>query len=496
MADGGVQDAGQQRYPSLAAAPAGCFDSYGMPVIILVADGARPDTLAAALDDDILPALARLRAEGGLHTVTSAFPSVTGPAYAPFLMGRYPGPVGLPGLRWFDRARTATSFPHFTRSYVGAEMRHVDRDLDPAAPTLFELASPSLAAMNMIGRGLARRGRMARGPAFALRAGRTHFSGNVRGWLRIDRDIGGAIARRIRTDRPRFVFAALTGVDKTSHAEGHGAPVVRDALRIVDETAAEIRADAERDGRWGDTHLWVVSDHGHSPVRAHDDLAAVLRGWGHRIVAHPWVYRAGPCEVAVMVSGNAMAHLYLELGRRERPWWDALAPVWEPLAAALLARPSVDLVLLPHSPARCEVRARERGAALVEHVRGRYAYRPLTGDPLALGGEVEGDARAAYEATVGGDYPDALVQIAHLAGAPRSGEIILSGAREWDFRAKYEPIPHVSSHGALHREHMLVPLLLNRPAAGTPRRTVDVMPSALRALGIEVPDGLDGTAWV
>ena len=28
--------------------------------------------------------------------------------------------------------------------------------------------------------------------------------------------------------------------------------------------------------------------------------------------------------------------------------------------------------------------------------------------------------------------------------------------------ARYEPIPHVSSHGALHREHMLVPLLLNR----------------------------------
>ena len=46
-----------------------------------------------------LPALAQLRDEGGgkLHTVTSCFPSVTGPAYAPFLMGRFPGPIGLPG---------------------------------------------------------------------------------------------------------------------------------------------------------------------------------------------------------------------------------------------------------------------------------------------------------------------------------------------------------------------------------------------------------------
>jgi hypothetical protein len=77
--------------------------------------------------------------------------------------------------------------------------------------------------------------------------------------------------------------------------------------------------------------------------------------------------------------------------------------------------------------------------------------------------------------------------IAHLVASPRSGDIILSAARDWDYRARYEPIPHVSSHGALHREHMLVPLLLNRPPVGVPRRTVDVMPSALAALGKRWP---------
>jgi hypothetical protein len=39
---------------------------------------------------------------------------------------------------------------------------------------------------------------------------------------------------------------------------------------------------------------------------------------------------------------------------------------------------------------------------------------------------------------------------------------------------------------------MLVPLLLNHPVRATPLRTVDVMPSALRVLGREVPAGLDG----
>jgi predicted AlkP superfamily pyrophosphatase or phosphodiesterase len=91
-----------------------------VPVIVLIADGARPDAFTGPLSD--LPALRRLRDEGGRFDVTSVFPSVTGPAYTPFLMGRFPGPVGIPGLRWYDRARTACGWPDYARSYVGYEM--------------------------------------------------------------------------------------------------------------------------------------------------------------------------------------------------------------------------------------------------------------------------------------------------------------------------------------------------------------------------------------
>jgi hypothetical protein len=43
---------------------------------------------------------------------------------------------------------------------------------------------------------------------------------------------------------------------------------------------------------------------------------------------------------------------------------------------------------------------------------------------------------------------------------------------------------------------MFVPLLVNRPPAHTPLRTTDVMPSALRALGLDVPAGLDGESFL
>ena len=467
-------------------------------VVILVADGARADTVADAMDAGVLPSLARLRAEGGMHVVTSVFPSVTGPAYAPFLMGRYPGPIGLPGLRWYDRERTATSFPHWSRSYVGSEVRKVDRDLDPAAPTLFELAGSGLAAMNMIGRGLRSRDREGHSLAFALRAAHTHFRGDLRGWLAIDRDIGGRMADRIRRERPEVAFCALLCTDKLSHAVGHQHAMVRDALRVVDATAAQIRADAERDGRWDTLHLWVVSDHGHSAVRHHEDLAGLLRLWKLGVLAHPWVFSGGR-DAAVMVSGNAMAHVYLDLaanGHSRRPWWPALRSRWSWLPKQLLERESVDLLLLPLSAGESEVRTRTRGTARIVVERNRYSYRPLSGDPLGIGAcdGLTGDE--AYAVTRDSDYPDAIVQIAQLVGSARAGEIVLSAARDWDFRSRWEPIRHVSSHGALHRDHMLVPLLLNRPPASIPRRTVDVMPSALRALGREVPPGLDGRSFM
>jgi len=464
-----------------------------LPVILLIADGARPDTLSGELAR--FPALRRLREEGALHTVTTVFPSVTGPAYLPFLMGRFPGAVGIPGLRWYDRSRECCGWPDYARSYVGYEMGRIDGDLDPAAPTMFELVPRSAAAFSVVTRGLSRADSLAAlTPRSAIRAALTHFRGRVERWIDLDREVADTVISRVRSDRPDFVFAALTGIDKASHASGPESPMVDDALAVVDDLAARLRDEAERGGWWEDTHLWIVSDHGHSAVHSHDDLAREIAHMGHRTVAHPWSVGIAP-EVAVMVSGNAMAHLYLEPRRRARPGWQRLAARWESFADQLLARPSVDLLILAEGGERSEVRS-VHGSAIIGRRDGRYTYRRTSGDPLALGRDVEGGADEMYEATIASDHPDAIVQIAVLAGASRSGDIIVSAAPGHDFRARYEPIPHRSAHGALHRDHMLVPLLTNRPPRLAPRRTTDLFPSALAALGVAAPTVLDGRSFL
>lgn len=435
-----------------------------------------------------LPALAQLRDEGSLRTITTVFPSVTGPAYAPFIMGRHPGSVGLPGLRWYDRAHSACRWPSYARSYIGPQCRLLDSDLSAEADTIFELATPSIGALSVIRRGLPARNRIGSGVLFIARTGITHFRGNVSGWLDIDRNIADDFVRRVRDERPRYAFAAFTGIDKASHALGHDAPLVHNAMRIVDDVCARIRADAERAGSWGQMHLWIVSDHGHSRVGAHEDLAGLVASLGLRVVAHPWTVRPR-AQVAVAVSGNAMAHLYTGLESRIRQFWPTLSARWNDVANAILERDSVDIMMLPLSPTSCEVRSRQTGSAMISWNGTEYSYHTKTGDPLGIGEHDCLDEISAFDVTVESHYPDAIVQIARLASCSRSGDIILSAATEWDFRARYEPISHVSSHGALHREHMLVPLITNRPIHGTARRTVDVMASACAALGVSAAHG-------
>jgi hypothetical protein len=239
-----------------------------------------------------------------------------------------------------------------------------------------------------------------------------------------------------------------------------------------------------------------VSDHGHSAVHTHDDLAGAVAKAGYRTVAHPWSAGIAP-EVAVMVSGNAMAHVYVELREKTRAGWPALASRWGALADQLLARPSVDLLLLPHAQGRCEIRSAAHGSAFVSRDSdGHYCYERTDGDPLRLGKNVEGGADETYDATISSDYPDAIVQIVALAGSLRVGDLVLSAARGWDFRDRYEPIPHRSAHGALHRDHMVVPLLTNRPVARRPRRTTDLFASTLAVLGVKAPAVMDGRSFV
>jgi arylsulfatase A-like enzyme len=308
------------------------------------------------------------------------------------------------------------------------------------------------------------------------------------------------VLRHLQRDRPQFAVMSFLTPDKYAHAFGAQAAPVRRSLRDVDDFVAEAERIA-RLGGWEDKlHVWLVADHGHANVTNHDELSDALRNEGYRVLAHPNIWVRNP-DVALMVGGNAMAHVYVELHHRTRPWWPSLSSKWEAMHDLLLARPSVDLAAVALTDHVVRVSHHSRGRAAITRVRGAthdlWSYVRETGDPLGVGTDLHDitstEAHAACSAT---DYPDGIVQLADVVPSARAGDIMLSASPGWDLRDRFEPTPHRSTHGALHREQMMVPLLIDAPSTITPLRTADVMPSALVRLGLSVPSGLDGQSWL
>lgn len=453
-------------------------------VIVLVADGLRPDVFDAAIRAGEVPELAALRDASGPNVVTTVFPSVTGVAYVPFLTGMHPAEAGVPGLRWYDRSRALPALIGHARSYVGPQIRMMNADLSPAATTLYErVDGNALGAESVVTRGLPNGNQLDRGWRYAARVIHAHVTGDVARWSRLEEELAETLVARIRRERPRFAFAAFTSGDKATHAGGAEASGMRRSLRLIDHVAASVRRDAEADGRWGAMHLWMVSDHGHSAVANHMDLAQELRKLGVKVRAHPWTI-PDRSEAAVMVSGNSMAHVYLGLDARGRPPWPALSGKWTRIIEPLWSHPAIDLVATKRSATEVEVR---RGGARSEISIGQrgLCYRTVDGNPLALEPFEDLCEDGVHERTLESPYPDSVAQLARLVLAARSGDLVISASPGWDLRCRYEPIDHVSSHGALHAAHMLVPLVGNRRINERPRRTVDLHRILERDLGLE-----------
>jgi len=74
--------------------------------------------------------------------------------------------------------------------------------------------------------------------------------------------------------------------------------------------------------------------------------------------------------------------------------------------------------------------------------------------------------------------------------------VLVSAAEGWDLRARFEPVPHVSTHGALLRDQMLVPLIVDVPVTRLPQRTTDIVPSALDLLAITTDIAFDGRSFL
>ena len=463
-------------------------------VVLLLIDGIRPEILETLFSRGDLPSLARLFGENGrVHRLCSVFPSTTGPAHLPFLTGRYPGPCNVPGIRWFDPERFAASVisPHRFRSYIGPGALWLNRDLSRAVGTAFEAVGDHACAGSHLRRGL----RASRNLTRWSKLREPIISYFTEEWDRFDRCTGSAVARAVASGTA-LVFGALFSADSHGHKWGAFHPRTLESYRRIDLALSDVADVVSRMTADARPLVLLVSDHGQSDTRAHLDLHQLVERVVGRCLAHPAIWHGYlNAAAAVMVSGNAMAHVYLR-GRRwgEPQFLDTPSAEASRLVDAVLAETAVDQVIGRSSQGGAVVLSRS-GCARLTRTEAGLAFDATAGaDPFSYPAQIRGthDDRRWLELTWDTEYPDALTQVLQILESPRSGHLIVTARPGFDLRARFEKPRHAGSHGSLHRDHMMTPLMSSRRLLVRPRRTVDIYPTLLDALGQPIPPGLDG----
>jgi hypothetical protein len=464
--------------------------------IIILADGARADIFERMLAAGELPEIQRhVVGRGGYRRATSTFTSTTIPAHLPFLTGRFAGSANVPGYRWFDRSAHKPGLPlgpWCFRSYNGPESRSVDSDIAPGAHTLFELTDDSVNVFGAITRGLQSGANLA-----AARKNRLWLSAH----FKHDYVTADDAAREVLVnslDTPAAVrFAVMPGIDWNSHYDDPFGEGAYEAYRRVDRTVGAVARKLQRRGDYDSTLITIVSDHGHAPVNEHFDVAVEMeKQHGLKVAYHSMkAWRRG-AQVISAVSGNAMAHLYVRgpqgwKHQTARGGIDAVAPE---LIDWLVAEPAVDIVVSRYGSGDLLIESR-RGRARLSEEDGQLAYEVFNSDPFGYG-ELPGvmSTEQALTLTADSEYPDGLLQTVQTFRSGRTGDLVISAAPGYDLREKYERPEHRSSHGALHAQHMNVPLAISEPIMQGPVRTADVFSMVTSWIGVADPAGVDGVS--
>ena len=458
--------------------------------IMILADGARYSTFQKLLQQGQLPAFEEIfLKEGKLLKGVSVFPSTTGPAYLPYLTGCFPGTCNIPGIRWFDKQEYSSrvfSTRKF-RSYVGLESYLMDRDMNSKLPTLFKLIPKSFNIFSAVSKGAKR-----------------HVSKHAKIWYwfychltdRWDVADKAAFQKTLKIIEGdfEFLFVVFPGIDELSHLSSPEHPSTLEAYQKLDTYFGEVGTRLKELGKYDDTLFLLVSDHGLSECHTHYGVGEMLETHGLKTLYHPKVHRLR-LDAASMTSGNAMTHIYLKGQNQwaERLTFEVLQNQYAEILAELKNEPAVGLVLTQAASGWINVESKI-GKAIIKENPDSIEYQVLTGDPFGYSAlPTKMTQQEALAQTIHTPYPDALVQIPQLFRSPRTGDIVLSAEPGYDLRLRFENPEHQSGHGALHEQHMLVPILINTPVTQDYARSVDVFPTVLKLMGLEIPTGIDGS---
>ena len=418
-------------------------------IIFLLMDGARSDIIDKLLADGRLPNLAKILRNGTYSSITSTFPSTTGPAHIPFFLGKYPGDCNIPGIRWMERSEK-TRTQSYTSVYSYLKGNGFNKDLENSSRTIYE-EFISASVFEPINKGAAHK-------IFPY----GHFCSHIfNTWMNFDRLGLGYTAYLLRKKKFQLIVTLFASIDELSHRNGCMHSKVLRAYELFDKELGKIQQLLHE--LYEDSLIIITSDHGLTDTHAHINLLKILKLTGFRIRSYPINIRNGH-DLFLAESGNSMAHIYFEKNKTDKNK--------ENITRRLSGIKGIDLILTKDRDIHIYKGAQE---AIIKQSEDKYMYEAIKGDPLGLK-SCSGEwcsSNQWHGITSLSNYPDSIVQIAQIFRSNRSGDIIVTAENGYDLRT-FEVPEHRASHGSLSREHISVPVIINKKFEITLRRTVDV----------------------
>lgn len=463
--------------------------------LFLLADGARADIFEHLLSKGDLPNVSKYIVERGTYiNAVTVFPSTTGPAYIPYLLGKYPGHCNMPGIRWFDRyefSKNMFSLKGF-RSYIGPEAYLMNKDISAnGTPTIFEQIPRSVSILNEITKGLSLKGDKTKLSKIFYKI-KSHFTNNCD---EVDEAAGRMLLKCLDED-PQFIFCVFLGIDTYSHQNHPFHKNVVKSYYLLDRYVGLVGSRLSRENRLEDTLIIIASDHGLTSTHSHFDSSGFMDRLGYKTLHHTNVFNhLLDANASVMVSGNSMAHIYV---KNQDGWTrNTFVEEMDGLMQKLLDRSEIDIIAGRSCNGDLIVQ-NTVGKASISVEGNSLTYRIISGnDPFGYG-ELPSTMSfdESLKLTMNTNYPDALVQVVQLFESSRTGDFVISAKPGIDLRAWDENPEHNASHGSLVQEHMLVPLSLSINSSKKYVRTTDVYPTILDFFELATPSEIDGSSLI
>ncbi|MEX2108494.1 MAG: alkaline phosphatase family protein [Solirubrobacterales bacterium] len=501
-------------------------------LVLTYVDSLRTDMLQRAVDEGRAPSFGALLERGNLvPDCVSSFPSVTPVACAEMVTGTAADEHWISGMNWYHRlerryveygssleaTRTVGVFRALYDLVYNMNLAHLNPDAETVFERLDDAGLNTACTPFLIYRGRHRHqvsldGLLRRavdatqlkfrhhtwgprelfyGDLYASRevpCRSTSIPGNRDGYA------GCCAAELAKDDGFDFLLLSLPDNDNYSHRHGPEASV--ESIAKADHSFSMlVEAAGGMDAFLEEHAVILLADHAQTPVQRGLPLAELLgRDWR---VLKPSEDRPDPAQLAVSPTGRA-AHVYLLDGGGEPAEHREVRRVLTEMEGA-------DLVCWLEARDGAPLRRQGVGIAAVDGVTAvverngqRLRFRPgeevedLRGRCWELEGELETleaslvDGRLRSE-----EYPDPLGRVFSALAAPHAGDFIVSLALGYE-ALDWGGVSHAGggSHGALHRDDSLGPLLFvgcgpSDPAERPQWSLRDVAPVVLQHFGLD-----------